>query len=59
IRAKAKIRYRFKEADCTAKVLADGRVQVSFDEAQPAITKGQAVVLYDEDRVLGGGTICA
>jgi tRNA-specific 2-thiouridylase len=30
---------------------------VVFDEPQRAITQGQAVVLYDGDNVLGGGTI--
>ena len=33
-------------------------VKVVFDEPQRAITKGQAVVLYDGDKVIGGGTIC-
>jgi len=32
-------------------------VQVLFDRPQRAITPGQAVVLYDGDTVLGGGTI--
>ena len=57
LRATAKIRYRFKEAACTARVLDGGSVEVCFDAPQPAITAGQAVVLYDGDRVLGGGTI--
>ncbi len=35
-------------------------ITVRFDEPQPAITPGQAVVLYDDDIVLGGGWIdCA
>ena len=34
-----------------------GSVQVLFDRPQRAITPGQAVVLYDGDTVLGGGTI--
>ena len=59
IRAAAKIRYRFREAPCTARVLENGTVRVVFDEPQPSITAGQAVVLYDNARVLGGGTICA
>ncbi|MCL2031203.1 MAG: hypothetical protein FWG93_06620, partial [Oscillospiraceae bacterium] len=29
-----------------------------FDSPQRAVTKGQAVVLYDGDVVVGGGTIC-
>ena len=33
-------------------------IKLKFVEPQRAITKGQAVVLYDGDRVVGGGTIC-
>lgn len=58
IRAQAKIRYRAAPAD--AWVLGfddDGRVKIEFDIPQRAITPGQAVVLYDGDLVLGGGTI--
>jgi tRNA-specific 2-thiouridylase len=54
----AKVRYRHREQPAVAKVLENGRVQVVFTEKQRAITKGQAVVLYDGERVLGGGTIC-
>ena len=32
-------------------------IRVVFDEPQRAITRGQAVVLYDGDVVVGGGTI--
>jgi tRNA-specific 2-thiouridylase len=38
--------------------LAGGRIRVTFDEPQRAITAGQAVVLYDGEKVVGGGTIC-
>ena len=57
IRVKAKTRYQAKEADATATVLPDGRVEVHFDEPQRALTIGQAVVLYDGDIVVGGGVI--
>ena len=30
---------------------------ILFDEAQRAITKGQSVVMYDGDKVVGGGII--
>jgi tRNA-specific 2-thiouridylase len=33
-------------------------IHLVFDEPQRAIAKGQAVVLYDGDTVVGGGTIC-
>jgi tRNA-specific 2-thiouridylase len=38
--------------------MADGFARVVFDEPQRAITAGQAVVLYDGETVVGGGTIC-
>lgn len=58
IRGQAKIRYRHSPQPATAKVLEDGILQVTFDEPQRAITKGQSVVLYDGELVLGGGKIC-
>ncbi len=58
IRVCARSRYNAKEAPATAAVLKDGRVRVVFDEPVRAITPGQAVVLYDGDIVVGGGTIC-
>ncbi len=57
LRAWARTRYSAKEAPATVTVCADGRVEVLFDEPQRAVTTGQAVVLYDGDEVLGGGTI--
>ena len=57
IRVKAKTRYQAKEADATATVLSDGRVEILFDDPQRALTIGQAVVLYDGDTVMGGGVI--
>ena len=57
IRASARIRYRAPEASGWASVWRDGSVEVRFDEAQRAVAPGQAVVLYDGDEVLGGGTI--
>lgn len=58
IRVTAKIRYKHVAQPAVAKMLSDGRLMVKFDEPQRAITKGQAVVLYDEDKVVAGGTIC-
>ena len=57
IRCLARVRYRHKEQPATVTALEDGRVKVIFDEPQRAIAKGQIVVLYDGDTVLGGGTI--
>ncbi len=36
---------------------ADGKIKVSFTNPQKAITKGQSLVLYDNDILIGGGTI--
>jgi len=56
IRVKARVRYSQREQWATAQVSGD-RVRIEFDAPQRAIAKGQAVVLYDEDIVVGGGTI--
>lgn len=53
----AKIRYNQKEQPATVIQIDDNTLQVTFLEPQKAITKGQAVVLYDGDIVVGGGTI--
>ena len=57
LRATARVRYHQREQAATVTVLGDGRVHLVFDEPQRAITPGQAVVLYDGDTVLGGGSI--
>ena len=57
IHVTAKTRYQAKEAPVTVTVLADGRVDLRFDQPQRALTPGQAVVLYDGDLVVGGGVI--
>lgn len=53
----AKIRYNQKEQPATVTQIDENTIQVTFTEPQKAITKGQAVVLYDQDTVVGGGTI--
>lgn len=57
MRVFAKIRYNHKGAWCTIKRTAEDEILCVFDEAQRAVTPGQALVLYDGDYVLGGGTI--
>ena len=56
-RCAAKTRYSQTEAPCTVYPLPEGGMRVVFDQPQRAITAGQAVVLYDGEEVLGGGTI--
>lgn len=53
----AKFRYRQKDSKVHVHVLDNGTAEVEFDEPQRAITPGQAVVFYDGDVCLGGGTI--
>ena len=53
-----KTRYSQREAAAIARSLPGGRCQVTFEEPQRAITPGPAVVLYQEEIVVGGGTIC-
>ena len=54
---KAKCRYRQPDQVCTISELEDGRVEVSFEKPQRAITPGQSVVFYLNDLCLGGGII--
>ena len=53
----AQTRYHQKDAECTVSPMNDGKVLVTFKEPHKAISKGQAVVFYDGEYVIGGGTI--
>ena len=57
IRVMAKTRYRQAEQWATVVSAEDDSVRVEFDEPQRAVATGQALVLYDGDSVVGGGTI--
>ena len=57
IRVFAKIRYNHKGAWCTVEKTGEDEIICTFDEPIRAVTPGQAVVLYDGEYVLGGGTI--
>ena len=57
MRVFAKIRYNHIGAWCTIEKTGEDEILCTFEEAQRAITPGQAVVFYDGDYVLGGGTI--
>lgn len=58
MRVKAKVRYRQPEQWATVVQTDEHTIKAEFDEPQRAVTKGQALVLYDGDTVVGGGTIC-
>ncbi len=53
----AKVRYRQQEQPAVVTQTDEDTIRVVFDTPQRAVTKGQAVVLYDGDTVVGGGTI--
>ena len=57
VRVFAKIRYNHKGAWCTVERTGEDEIVCTFDEPIRAATPGQAVVLYDGEYVLGGGTI--
>ena len=59
IGALGKIRYNHRGAWCTVEKTGEDEILCTFEEPQRAITPGQAVVLYDGEYVLGGGTIIA
>jgi tRNA-specific 2-thiouridylase len=56
-RCTAKIRYNGTAEPATAEILPNQRLLVTFDEPRFGVAPGQAVVCYDNHRVLGGGWI--
>ncbi len=57
LEGEAKIRYKHKPAKAIIKPLSSNKALVKFSKPQRAVTPGQAVVFYDGDVVIGGGTI--
>jgi tRNA-uridine 2-sulfurtransferase len=53
----AKTRYRQADQACQLLALDGGQLQVRFEQPQRAITPGQSVVFYSQDRCLGGAVI--
>lgn len=53
----AQTRYHQPAEECQVTYLGNGRLEVKFDKPKKAISKGQAVVFYDGDYVVGGATI--
>lgn len=57
LKCRARVRYKQAEQPATVRQTDENHFTVEFDSPQRAISKGQSVVLYDGDYVLGGGTI--
>jgi tRNA-specific 2-thiouridylase len=57
LRCSAKVRYRQADQSCTLSHCISSGFRVDFDEPQRAITPGQSVVFYQNERCLGGGVI--
>jgi len=57
MRVMVKTRYLQAEQSATAEQVSDNCLRIDFDSPQRAISPGQAVVMYDGDIVIGGGTI--
>jgi tRNA-uridine 2-sulfurtransferase len=57
VRVKAKVRYKQEEQWATIEQTGVNSVHIEFDSPQRAIAPGQAVVFYDDNIVVGGGTI--
>lgn len=53
----AKIRYSHKGSKCMIRKVEEDKIECIFEEPQRAVTPGQAVVFYDGNYVVGGGTI--
>lgn len=57
LKVKIKTRYRQQEFSATVVQTDNDRIHIDFDSPAKAICAGQAVVMYDGDVVVGGGTI--
>ena len=57
VQVAVKIRYRHTPIAATVVTRSNATADVWFQDKQPAVTPGQAVVFYDDNQVLGGGWI--
>lgn len=57
IKAMARVRYSQKEQPAVIEQTDAGLLRIDFEKPQRAVTRGQAVVIYDGDVVIGGGKI--
>ena len=55
----AQIRYQHTAAACEIELPGDDQMRVQFTDPQFGVAPGQAVVIYEQDRVLGGGWIAS
>ena len=55
--AEVKVRYRSIPHRCVVEPLSDGSIRIDFQEMIRDITPGQVAVVYDKEKVLGGGII--
>lgn len=55
--AQVKIRSVAKPVGAVIELLGEKRARVTFDEPQRAVSKGQSLVMYDGDVLIGGGFI--
>jgi tRNA-uridine 2-sulfurtransferase len=55
--AEVRIRYRGNDVSAVISPRADGTIEVEFRSPQRSVAPGQSVVIYDRDRLLGGGRI--
>lgn len=56
-RCKVQTRYHAKEINCEVERLSDNKAKIQLEEPSPDVTPGQSAVLYQDDRVVGGGVI--
>jgi tRNA-specific 2-thiouridylase len=54
---RVRVRHRARLAQGELIRSQDGEIEIALDEPVSAITPGQSMVLYDGERVLGGGFI--
>ena len=56
-KVQGKIRYKAKLTNCTIEIIDENNYKIIFDEPVKSVTPGQTLALYDNDILLGGGTI--
>ena len=59
VQATARSRYRQPDSPCRIRQAAENRIEAHFDTPQRAVTPGQFLVVYQQERCLGGGLIRA